>query len=182
VWLACAAQEAAAQRLVIALGYALRSGSGAPPPAPAVGCALAAAIARGWPATAARLLRLRGACAAASAALAAAPGAVRGRTLLHAAAGSGSAAIVALLLAQRDAAVVGAPDSADAGGITPRGIAAARGDAGVQAALDAAGKATQRRTPLEAATMARMRQRRCSALLRQRRRLRTQAQAQPGRT
>ena len=116
------------ERLICALGAALRPGC----PARVVAAAADAALRRGWAATSARLLpAVRSALPGADA-----DGLAAARTLLHAAALSGDAALVRLTLRHGgEGAAFGAPEGADEAGITPLHLAAAGRDGGAALAL-----------------------------------------------
>ena len=117
------------EQLLCVLGAALRPGC-----APRVlAAAAAAALRRGWDATAARLLpSLRaavdaGACDAAACAAA--------QTLLCAAALSGRPALVRLVLSQSRDGALGSPHAPGDGGLTPLHLAAAMGDGAIATVL-----------------------------------------------
>ena len=118
------ADEEEQERLICALGAALRPGC----PATVVAAVAHASLRRGWAATSARLLP------ALSTALIGADAEERAaaRTLLHAAALSGDVQLVRLTLQHGGLdGTFGAPETADERGITPMHLAAAAGDAAV---------------------------------------------------
>ena len=118
------AHEEEHERLICALGAALRPGC----PARVVAAAAHASLRRGWAATSARLLpALLTALVGADA-----DGLAAARTLLHAAALSGDVQLVRLTLQHGSSNnAFGAPETADERGIMPMHLAAAAGDGAV---------------------------------------------------
>jgi hypothetical protein len=129
------ADDATTQRLLCALGAALR-----PACAPRVLAAAAAeALSRGWVAAASRLLPLLRAALDAGACDADARAAAR--MMLHAAALSGSPALVQLTLSLLADGALGSPYAQDARRVTPMHLAATAGDGDVAAVLAGASPA-----------------------------------------